>query len=77
MTWQLDVNMQDTEYRQRRDTCMPVCYIACLPEFVSMWTEMKYGIDVVRKYPEPEVHQATELVDCLDVWVGSTAMASV
>jgi len=53
-----------------------VCYASGLPELVSMWTEMKYGLVVVRKNSEPEVHQVAEVKHCLGVWVGSTVMRS-
>lgn len=55
---------------------MTLCYVGCLPEFVSMWTKMKYGLAVVWKNSEPEVHQVAEVIHCLDIWVGSTAMRS-
>lgn len=61
---------------QRNNTCMIVCYVSCLPEFVSMWTEMKYGLAVIWKNSEPEVHQVAEVKHGLGVRVGPTAMRS-
>ncbi len=52
---------------------MIVCYSGRLPEFVSMWTEMKYGLAVVWKRSEPDVHHVAEVIHRLDVRVGSTA----
>lgn len=55
-------------------TCMTVSHPACFSVSEAMWAEVENEVVVVRKHPEPQVNQITELVHCFDICVCSTEM---
>ncbi len=55
-------------------TCMSVSHLACFSVSEAMWAKVENEVVVVRKHPEPQVNQITELIHCFDVCICSTEM---
>lgn len=62
----------DSWHRFEDLTCVAVSHLACFSESEAMRTEVEKEVAVVRKRPEPQVDEVTELVHRFDVRVRST-----
>lgn len=69
--WMGTLSPIDCHWSNSDLTCVAVSHLACLSVPKALGAQVENKVVVVRKYPEPQVNQITELIHCFDVCICS------